>query len=156
MKKCKIHQIDLDIVFLFIGDSIIKNINNKFKKYKNVIYLDFRDNIGDYINMSDLIISTSRQEGLPQNILEAMYFNKMIITTNIRGHRDLITKENGILCDNLDLLIDEIIKYKHIKKRVDIFNNIDKYRLNSVMSEHVLIYNHYLNKKIRLKKNDNN
>ena len=64
---------------MLIGDSNIKNIDKKLKKYENVKYLGFKENIGDYIKISDLIISPSHQEGLPQNILEAKYFKKNII-----------------------------------------------------------------------------
>ena len=134
LEKLKDHKIDRDIVFLLIGDSNIKNVDKEIKKYSNVKYLGFKQNIGDYIRISDLIISPSSQEGLPQNILEAKYFKKNIVGMNIRGISDLLKDGSGILVNNLDELIDKIIEVKHnnIKcKNV----NIDEYLLENVQIE---------------------
>ena len=46
----------------------------------------------------------------------------MIIATNIRGNRDLINANNGILVDDLDSLVSEIIKYKNQKREYFIVN----------------------------------
>ncbi|MBR3229724.1 MAG: glycosyltransferase [Bacilli bacterium] len=141
VKKLKKHKLDDDIIFLFIGDSNIKNEEKKFKKYKNVKYIGFKNNIGNYLNISDIVISPSKQEGLPQNILEALYFNKPIIATNIRGNKDLI---DNVLVDSIDEMI-EIIKKKKIKKNN---KNIDKYKIENVIKEIKIILNEYLEEKI--------
>lgn len=129
-----------------IGDSSIKNNNKYLKLCPNVEYLGFKNNVGDYINISDLIISPSKQEGLPLNILEAMYFNKMIIATDIRGTRDLIKNGvNGYLIpvNKMDLFVEKIIEYKN-NPNLKIKNNINKYLLNNVKNDVRKIYNIYL------------
>jgi len=143
LKKLNKHKIDRDIVFLFIGDSNIKNVEKIISKYKNVKYIGFKGNIADYINMSDLIISPSSQEGLPQNILEAKYFNKVIIGTNIRGTNDLLGDGSGILVDNLDEMIDKIVEVKHSNVK-PIKSNISDYKLHNVMIEIKEIINNNL------------
>lgn len=148
LKKLKKHKIDRDIVFLLIGDSYIKNVDKKLTKYKNVKYIGFKDNIADYINISDLIISPSSQEGLPQNILEAKYFNKIIIGTNIRGTSDLLSDGSGILVDSLDELIDKIVEVKHSDIKL-VNSNINNYRLNDVMIEIKDIINKHVPRKIK-------
>ena len=45
------------------------------------------------LKISNLSVSSASQEGLPVNILEAMYMEVPIIATNNRGHRELIDKE---------------------------------------------------------------
>lgn len=134
LKILKKHKIDKDIVFLLIGDSNIKNVDKKLNKYENVKYLGFKENIGDYIKISDLIISPSSQEGLPQNILEAKYFKKNIIGMNIRGINDLLKDGSGILVNSLDELIDKVMEVKHnnieCKK-----TKIDDYLLENVQVE---------------------
>lgn len=145
----KLNKIDLEkekIKVLLIGDSIIKNFDKKIKN-DNIIYLNFKKNIGDYLNMSDLIITSSLQEGLPLCVLEAMYFNKYIIGLNIRGNKDLINNKNGKLVNNIDELIKEMIKYKNNKK-TKINNNMNKYKIENITKELKDIYNNYLDDKL--------
>lgn len=143
LKKLEKHKVDRDIVFLFIGDSIIKDIDKKILKYRNVKYIGFKDNIGDYINASDLIISPSSQEGLPQNILEAKYLKKNIIGMNIRGINDLLSDGSGILVDSLDEMIDKIMEIKHSDFKI-ISTNMDNYMFENVKREIRDIVNNYL------------
>lgn len=147
LKRLKKHQIDKDIILLFIGDINIKNVEKVFSKYDNVRYLGFKENIGDYIKISDLIISPSYQEGLPQNILEAKYFKKTIIGMNIRGTKDLLEDGSGILVDSLDELIDKIEEVKNNNIKCE-STNIDKYLLKNVKKEIKVIINKYIENKL--------
>ena len=149
LKVLENHKVQDDIVFLLVGDSNIDNFEEIVNKYKNVIYVGFVNNVGDYINISDLIISPSRQEGLPQNILEAMYFNKTIVATNIRGVRDLINNKNGYLVDDIDELIDTVVKIKNKKMTKKINNDISKYKIENVLKEYKGIVNKHLNMNIK-------
>lgn len=145
----KLNLVDLEkenIKVLLVGDSIIKNFSKRIHN-KNIIYIDFKENVGDYLNISDLIISSSIQEGMPLCILEAMYFNKYVIALNIRGNRDLITSKNGLLVNNIHELIDEIIKYKN-NGNIKVKNNIDKYLVDNVIEDVKKIYNKYLDDKL--------
>jgi len=40
--------------------------------------------------MSDIAVASSRREGLPVNIMEAMGCGLPVVCTDVRGHRDLI------------------------------------------------------------------
>ena len=145
-----LNKIDLEkekIKVLLVGDSILKNFKRKIKN-KNIIYIDFKDKIGDYINISDLIITSSLQEGLPLCILEAMYFNKYVIGLNIRGNRDLINNNNGKLVSTVKELVQEIIKYKNSNKN-QINNNIDKFKIEKILYNVKKIYNKYLEEKLK-------
>ena len=148
LRVLKKYHLNRRIVFLFVGDSNINNINDKLSSYKNVKYVGFHDNIGDYINMSDLIISPSRQEGLPQNILEALYFHKVVIGMNIRGTKDLLGNNRGVLVNDLDEMINKIIDFEKHPYQVDNFN-LDEYKIENVSSEVKKIVNNYLEKKIK-------
>ncbi len=147
----ELNKIDLEkekIKILLVGDSIIPNFKDKIKN-DNIIYIDFKENVGDYLNISDLIISSSLQEGLPLCVLEAMYFNKPLIALNIRGNNDLIiNNQNGYLVNNTKELVKKILYYKN-NKPLQINNNIDKYKIDSVMIDIKKIYNKYLEDKIK-------
>ena len=146
LKALDNYNLDKDMIILLIGDNNINNFINIVNKYKNVKYITFKDNIGDYINISEVIISPSKQEGLPQNILEALYFNKPIIATNIRGNKDLISKTNGVLVDNLDDMIKLINNNKNIKFHKC---NINDYLLPNVIDKYKSIVNKYLKDKLK-------
>ena len=48
--------------------------------------------------MADAAVSSSRSEGLPFNIMEAMYMGLPVIASAVKGHTDLIRDgENGFL-----------------------------------------------------------
>lgn len=56
----------------------------------------YRTDIPSLMKASDIAVSASKQEGLPVNIMEAMYIGKPIVVTDCRGNRDLIAdSENG-------------------------------------------------------------
>lgn len=51
--------------------------------------------------MSDVCVSASRIEGLPFNIMEAMYCQLPCIVSEVKGHKDLIAHgRNGYLCSD--------------------------------------------------------
>ena len=149
-------------LFLLVGDDTkSKNIRKYIQKNKleaHVKIIGFKDNVGDYLDISDLVISVSNQEGLPLNIMEAMYKNKPIIVTNCRGNIDLIKNNtNGIVVglNNQKELINSIIKIKNNSKLLEKFslNNkkiINKYSINSVLPIMENIYNKEIKQVTRL------
>jgi len=149
-------------VFLLIGD---EQNSKKLKKYvkknnlqEHVKFIGFQENVGNYLDISNLIISVSSQEGLPLNIMEAMYKNKPIIVTNCRGNIDLIKNNiNGIVVDikNQKQLIESISFLKHnnsYAKKLGEHNKkiINQYSINNVLPIMENIYNREIKKIKRL------
>ena len=146
-----------NIKILLVGNDNIHNKIYKLIKRKrlenNIKLLGFRNDISEILDISDLIISVSKQEGLPLNIMEAMHKNKPIIVTDCRGNRDLIKNgENGIIVKLNDKgeLIDNINYLKNnkkIAKRLGTKNKniIDEYSINNILNEYVKIYDEILN-----------
>lgn len=60
----------------------------------NIIFLGFRKDINELINISDIGVLLSYREGLPRNIMELMANGRKVIATNIRGCRDIVWNEN--------------------------------------------------------------
>jgi len=144
------------IKLLLIGDVNIKGIDNWIKKSlnkDNIYYLGFKNNIKDYLEISDLVLSISRQEGLPLNVMEALYLNKLVIATNIRGNNDLIKDKNWLVSLNdKDELINKIMYFKnnlYLTKKVNTKEIIKDYEFNFVKKSVINIYNKYLDKKIK-------
>ena len=54
------------------------------------IPMGYRRDIPKLIGLSDLSLSSSRQEGLPINLIEAMAMGNAIVTSDVRGNNDLV------------------------------------------------------------------
>ena len=73
------------------------NLNGKCQKLaeklnvkEQVHFLGFRDDIPRLLKISDLELSSAKQEGLPINIIEAMQCNMPIVSLRCRGCIDLL------------------------------------------------------------------
>ena len=91
-----------NIKLLFLGDGTLldkmKNYSDFLGISNNIIYKGYVKNVYDYYAISDICVSSSRIEGLPFNIMEAMSTGLPIIASKIKGHIDLVDcKSNGFL-----------------------------------------------------------
>ena len=64
-----------------------------------VHFLGYRQNIPALIKAADAVTLVSQQEGLPRSIMEAMCMNTPVIGSNIRGIRDLLKDNCGLLVE---------------------------------------------------------
>lgn len=63
-----------------------------------IIFIGYRKDIDLIYKMSDVVLSSSKQEGLPINIVEGMMCGLPVIATIERGHNELVVQnENGFL-----------------------------------------------------------
>ena len=79
-------------------------------------FLGFRSDIPVLISTSKAILLTSKQEGLPRSIMEALCLEKPVIGTDIRGIRDLLDEGCGLLVkvgdsSSLALAIDWLLNH---------------------------------------------
>lgn len=64
---------------------------------KNIFMLGYRTDIPELLNITDVVVSMSKREGLPKNLIEAMSVGRPIIATAVRGNMDLVNEENGVI-----------------------------------------------------------
>lgn len=62
--------------------------NHSLEKYIKI--LGIRKDIPQILKLTNIYIASSLREGLPVNILEAMYMGLPVIATDNRGHRELV------------------------------------------------------------------
>ncbi|MBN1075633.1 glycosyltransferase family 1 protein [Clostridium botulinum] len=105
------------IKLLLIGDgkmfNDIKIYSDELGISNNIIFTGYTKNTCMYYQLSDVCVSSSRIEGLPFNIVEAMSTGLPIIASNIKGHIDLVKQnKNGYLFEynNVDEFCDYIKK----------------------------------------------
>ena len=67
---------------------------------EHVRFLGYCTELEKYQQAADLLVSCSKREGLPLNIVEAMLSGNPVAATQNRGHRELIRSgETGYLVD---------------------------------------------------------
>ncbi len=75
----------------------IKQLINELGVNKQVHFLGFRSDIPTLICASNVLLLTSKREGLPRSIMEALCLETPVIGTAIRGISDLLAAECGLL-----------------------------------------------------------
>ena len=119
--------------------TLLKNFINEKKLTKNVLLLNFLKNPYPYIKKADVFILSSNYEGLPNVLLEAQCFKKIIISTKCpTGPREiLLNGKAGIffkMNDYKDLSKKIIYVYENKKRltnKVKIgYNNLDRFDEN--------------------------
>ncbi|WHY96091.1 glycosyltransferase [Peribacillus simplex] len=104
-----------DSKLLIIGEgSERENLSKQIKEFKlekNIELLGYRENPYKYINLCDSYICSSISEGLSSSVIEAMIINKLIITTDCGGMREiLLDNKCGLIVQNTTEGITEGIK----------------------------------------------
>lgn len=123
-----------------------------FKLEGTVEMIGYVREIPKYMGLVDGVVSASRQEGLPINIVEAMSSGLPIIATDCRGNRDLVKDDiNGFIVgiDDVDGMSRAMIKLSEsedLRRRFseESMNLVDKYSLKSVEKEMFDIYYRYM------------
>lgn len=94
----KEHQ---NITFLIVGEGELQNdlkqLINKLDLENHILITGHIDDISEVYSIIDIFVSTSLWEGLPYVILEAMWFKKPIIASNLGYAGVLYNKENSLL-----------------------------------------------------------
>ncbi|WP_105177335.1 glycosyltransferase [Clostridium cagae] len=112
-----------DIKLLLLGNGKmfyeIKNYSKGIGINDNIIFTGYIKNTCMYYQLSDICVSSSRIEGLPFNIVEAMSTGLPVIASNIKGHSDLVKQnKNGYLFEynNIDQFCNYIKKIYYNKE----------------------------------------
>ena len=113
-----------------------KYLLNKIYEYKLNNYIkiiNYKENPYPYMKISNFFILPSKIEGYPNVLLEAGVLEKLIISNNISGPREIIGKDKrGYLfnTNNLSKFFNILNKIKNKKKNKNKINNLKKYIRN--------------------------
>lgn len=139
-----------NIKLILIGDGPLKEEYKEYVKNNNlediVRFLGKRQDINELLSITDIYLASSKREGLPVNIMEAMYKSLPIIATDNRGHRELVEDEvNGFVVKKQKKMkekIREILNKKELSKNLaeQSKNKSEKYTINSIFEEMEKIY----------------
>lgn len=121
----KLIQENNNIILLIIGDGYdfgegkyLQEISNK-----QIYFLGLKQNIGDYLRVSDAFILSSLSEAMPISLIEALSCKCIPLSTPVSGCKDIIkNKINGFLSADfteesfINMLNDFIKNYKNINR----------------------------------------
>lgn len=139
-----------NIKLLLIGKDSNNGQVDKIIKQKgleeNVKLLGNREDIGKLLSITDIYVASSLREGLPVNIMEAMYKKLPIVAIDNRGHRELIKDgETGFIVKDENTMIKkviELINNKELREKIgaEAFETSKEYKLDKVINEMKKIY----------------
>lgn len=150
LKACNklLGKINFKLLIIGSGEKKLELLNfiKENKLSDKVKIIDFKNNVYKYIKNSDLVILSSKYEGLPNILLESIYLNKPIISTNcptgpkeillngkggelfkIHNHNQLAYKIYKFYKNPSKLNHKKKIAFKHLN-RFDYKKNLEKYK----------------------------
>lgn len=116
-----------DCLLLIAGNGPEKNnleaLIEKINLNNNVKLLGYSTCLEKYQGIADVVVSCSKREGLPLNIVEAMLSSNPVVATRNRGHCELISHgKTGYLVD-----VDDFVSMSNYIK--ELFENPDKLKI---------------------------
>lgn len=137
-----------DVHLLLVGSDELNGYYFKMVHEKNlhnnVHFLGHRYDIPNLLSISNVVVSASKREGLPVNVMEAFASGKPVVALDCRGMKDLIIDgKNGYIVSRnsnnvLQNFVDDIFKIKNNKDELKI--ECSKYDLNNIISDYSNIY----------------
>ena len=156
LNAVKLIKNKIKVKLLIIGNGNNQNKLNRYiednKLNRNVKILNNINNPFPYLLRSDLFILSSKFEGLPNVLLEAITLNKFVISTNCStGPSEiLVNGKGGILIPikNSKKMADNIVYYyknkKKLKKKL-IFakKNLERFNFKNNLNSYLSIFEKY-------------
>ncbi len=114
----------------------------------NVELLGYRRDVPDLMSLADVAVSSSIQEGLPVNVMEAMATGLPLVVSNSRGNRDLVIDDESGIVVNLDnvnemsnalvkLYKSEELRQRYGKQGLAMINN---YSIDNILKKMTELY----------------
>ena len=80
-----------DAVLLLLGDGTnFETLKDEFSKNTNILFRGKVSNVNEYLHASDVYLATSKSEGLPNGVLEAMACGLPVLLSDIPQHMEVL------------------------------------------------------------------
>ena len=110
-------------LLLLLGDGAdYAELKEEYGKKQNVVMTGSVNNVNEYLQASDIYIASSKSEGLPNGVLEAMAVGLPVILSDIEQHKEIYDANQNIgelyrLGDKRDCL-SKILEMKQDKRSI--------------------------------------
>ena len=108
---------NIKLVLAGDGDMLetCRKISQSLEIDRNICFLGQVKEISYLYRCSDVLVTASKMEGLPFNVMEALFCGVPVVATDIKGHSDLIqNRKNGLLTNNIYAGLDEMLSDKKL------------------------------------------
>ena len=138
-----------NVVFLLLGRGRDEDaLRQKADGLSNLRFVGFVENVGDYIELFDMFVFPSLEEGLGSILLDVMRAAKPIVASDVDGIPDIIRdKENGRLIPAADseamrVTLIELYNDEAQRRRLSTQASIDveQYTPQSISSRYLELY----------------
>lgn len=118
----------------------LKELVDRLHITDKVIFMGYRNDIDEIVNIADIFVFPTYQEGLPISVIEAMAAGLPVICSDIRGNNDLIKEgKGGHLYQPTDIAgfqtaMIELVNSKDLREQMGNFNkeNVKCYDITNV------------------------
>ena len=132
------------------GDRLyeLKRLVQRLELTQKVRFLGHYKDMNTLYRSSDVLLSASKMEGLPFNVMEALYCGTPVIASDIKGHKELIKSGYNGLMFKIDKhdpaaaakLMNSVLSNKSFLDRLRLNTFLqDKFCLESVRPELVSV-----------------
>ena len=139
------HKRKIKLFLIGKGDQkdLLKKYIKKNNLYKIIKLLGYKKNIYPYLKKADLFILSSKYEGLPNTLIEALSFGIPIFSTNCKtGPKEILNKSKyGTLfkVGDYKTLSNLILNFKK-KKKVSFFND-KRFNYERIIRKYKIVIN---------------
>lgn len=135
------------------NEIISDSIKNEILNNKNIIHIDWTDNVKYFLSLADVLIHPSHREGFPNVLLQAGAMQCPIVCSRIVGNVDLVSQKNtGLLFEkgNMDEIKESLefaINNPEIMQSyaLNLYKEIQtKFSRKKVQQEYLNYYNNLL------------
>ncbi|WP_435132196.1 glycosyltransferase family 4 protein [Formosa sp. A9] len=138
------------------GDKGLKFLESLAEQYnisKQVVFEGYSNNISELMRKSEIYIMTSRFEGLPMVLIEAMSQGMACISFDCTtGPSDIIKHNiNGILVEDQNIVdmqkeLEQLIKYPELRERLASMGSqsLDQFNIHSIYESYLDIFSKIL------------
>lgn len=154
IEACSLIKND-NFAVIFAGEGSLlefcKTLAHKNKVQDRILFLGHCSNVNLLYRACDCLISSSRYEGLPFNVMESLYCGKNALLTNVKGNKDLaaihsLKTFNFSDFTELSKLMNDLIEgYSQIKDRTTqtektVSHLNPKYLIDNTLNENLKLF----------------
>lgn len=126
-----------NVCYAIAGKGELENELRERAKELNVklLLLGYRSDVAELYKSFDLFVHPSYREGLPVSVMEAIAASQSVICSDIRGSRDLVSKDCLFAPNDTDALTKLIASSmdKKLDRRAENLNELQKFSIDNVI-----------------------